>query len=72
MQDKVKLLCDSQSASHLAKNPSYQSKTKRIPIKYHFVRLLNMPMNFPDLVDMSRFSGAYFVVVCSTKSTNLV
>ena len=38
MQDKVKLLCDSQSAIHLAKNPSYHSKTKHIHIKYHFVR----------------------------------
>ena len=38
MQDKVKLLCDSQSAINLAKNPTYHSKTKHIPIKYHFVR----------------------------------
>jgi hypothetical protein len=38
MQDKVKLLYDSQSAINLAKNPDYHSKTKHIPIKYHFVR----------------------------------
>jgi hypothetical protein len=38
MQDKVKLLCDSQSAIHLAKKLAYHSKTKNIPIKYHFVR----------------------------------
>jgi hypothetical protein len=38
MQDKVKLFCDSQSAIHLAKNTTYHSKTKHIPIKYHFVR----------------------------------
>jgi hypothetical protein len=38
MQDKVKLLCDSQSDIHLAKNPTHHSKTKHIPIKYHFVR----------------------------------
>jgi hypothetical protein len=37
MQDKVKLLCDSHSAINLAKNPTYHSKTKHIPIKYHFV-----------------------------------
>jgi hypothetical protein len=36
--DKVNLPCDSQSAIHLAKNPSYHSKIKHIPIKYHFVR----------------------------------
>jgi hypothetical protein len=29
-------------------------------------------LNFRDLVDMSRFNKAYFVVVCSTKSANLV
>jgi hypothetical protein len=38
MQDKVKLLCDNQSTIHLAKNPTCHSKTKHIPIKYHFVR----------------------------------
>jgi hypothetical protein len=38
MQDKVNLLCDNQSAIPLAKNPTYHSKTKHIPIKYHFVR----------------------------------
>ena len=38
MKDKVKLLCDSQSVIHLAKNLAYHSKTKDIPIKYHFVR----------------------------------
>jgi hypothetical protein len=38
MQDKVKLLCDSQSVIHLAKNLAYHNKNKHIPIKYHFVR----------------------------------
>jgi hypothetical protein len=38
MQDKVKLFCDSQSAIHLARNPSYHSKTKHIFVKYHFLR----------------------------------
>eukprot|EP00253_Pinus_taeda_P017565 PITA_17565 len=37
-QDNIKLFCDSQSAIHLAKNPAYHSKSKHIPIKYHFVR----------------------------------
>ena len=31
MQDKVKLLCDSQSVIHLSKNPTYHNKTKNIP-----------------------------------------
>ena len=38
VQNTIKVFCDSQSAIHLAKNPAYHSKTKHIPIKYHFVR----------------------------------
>eukprot|EP00253_Pinus_taeda_P027716 PITA_27716 len=38
LQENIKLFCDSQSAIHLAKNPAYHSKSKHIPIKYHFVR----------------------------------
>jgi hypothetical protein len=47
MQEKVNLLCDSKSVIHLAKNPTYHSKTKLIPIKYHFVR---------HIIDESRVS----------------
>ena len=38
IQIKVKNFCNNQSAIHLAKNPSYHSKTKHIYVKYHFVR----------------------------------
>jgi hypothetical protein len=38
MHDKVKVFFDSQSVIHLTSNPSYQSKTKHISIKYHYVR----------------------------------
>eukprot|EP00253_Pinus_taeda_P027022 PITA_27022 len=38
LQGNIKLFCDSQSAINLAKNPAYHSKSKHIPIKYHFVR----------------------------------
>ena len=38
LQDNIKLFCDIQSAIHLAKNIAYHSKSKHIPIKYHFVR----------------------------------
>ena len=38
IKDKVKLLYNSQNVIHFSKNPSYQSKTKHIPIKYHFFR----------------------------------
>jgi hypothetical protein len=34
----MKVFCDSQSAIHLARNPTYHSKTKHISVKYHFVR----------------------------------
>jgi hypothetical protein len=34
----VRLVCDSQSAIFLAKNPTYHSKTKHIYVQYHFVR----------------------------------
>eukprot|EP00253_Pinus_taeda_P022718 PITA_22718 len=37
LQDNIKLFCDSQSATHLAKNLAYHRKSKHIPIKYHFV-----------------------------------
>ena len=37
-QKIVNIFCDSQSAIHLAKNPAYHSKTKHIPVKYHYVR----------------------------------
>ena len=38
MRNNVKVFFDSQTAIHLAKNPSYHSKTKHISLKYHFVR----------------------------------
>eukprot|EP00253_Pinus_taeda_P024560 PITA_24560 len=37
-QEKVNVLCDSQSAIHLAKNLAYHSKTKHIDVRYHFLR----------------------------------
>jgi hypothetical protein len=38
VQQAVRIECDSQSAIFLAKNPSYNSKTKHIDVQYHFVR----------------------------------
>eukprot|EP00253_Pinus_taeda_P003485 PITA_03485 len=32
------VLCDSQSAIHLATNPAYHSRTKHIDVRYHFLR----------------------------------
>ena len=37
-QDKFVILCDSQSAIHLSKNPSFHSKSKHIQIRYHWIR----------------------------------
>ncbi|KAL5774045.1 hypothetical protein ACOSP7_011602 [Xanthoceras sorbifolium] len=38
-EDNV-LYCESQSAIHLAKNPSFHSRTKHIQLRYHFIRSL--------------------------------
>eukprot|EP00253_Pinus_taeda_P025413 PITA_25413 len=37
-QEKVDVLCDSQSAIHLATNPAYHNRTKHIDVRYHFLR----------------------------------
>ncbi|GAA0170424.1 hypothetical protein LIER_40959 [Lithospermum erythrorhizon] len=37
-QEKFTVLCDSQSATHLSKNPSFHSRSKHIHIRYHWVR----------------------------------
>ncbi|KAE8683538.1 hypothetical protein F3Y22_tig00111200pilonHSYRG00002 [Hibiscus syriacus] len=39
-QENNVLYCDSQSAIHLAKNPSFHSRTKHIQLRYHFIRSL--------------------------------
>ena len=37
-QEKVNVLCDSQSVIHLATNPVYHSRTKHIDVRYHLLR----------------------------------
>ena len=36
--DPIPLHCDNTSAASMSKNPVLHSKTKHIPIKYHFLR----------------------------------
>jgi hypothetical protein len=38
LQQAMRIVCDCQSAIFLVKNPTYNSKTKHINVKYHFVR----------------------------------
>uniref|UniRef100_A0A803L1L9 Retrovirus-related Pol polyprotein from transposon TNT 1-94 n=1 Tax=Chenopodium quinoa TaxID=63459 RepID=A0A803L1L9_CHEQI len=37
-QDKYTLYCDSQSAIHLAKNPTFHARSKHIGVRYHWIR----------------------------------
>jgi len=38
VQEAIRIDYDSQSAIFLAKNPTFNSKTKHIDVQYHFVR----------------------------------
>ncbi|RVW49150.1 Retrovirus-related Pol polyprotein from transposon TNT 1-94 [Vitis vinifera] len=37
-QSKYQLFCDSQSAIHIGKNSSFHSRSKRIDVRYHWIR----------------------------------
>jgi len=46
-QERVRLMCDSQSAIYLSKNQVHHARTKHIDVRYHFVR---------DVVEEGRIS----------------
>jgi len=37
-QQKILVYCNSQSALHIARNPSFHLRTSHIDVQYHFVR----------------------------------
>ena len=37
-QKRYVLYCDSQSAIHLGKNPTFHNKSKHIDVRYHWIR----------------------------------
>ena len=37
-QQKIPMFCDSKSALHIARNPTFYSRTKHIRVQYHFVQ----------------------------------
>ncbi|KAE8684638.1 Chitin elicitor receptor kinase 1 [Hibiscus syriacus] len=53
-QENNILYCDSQSAIHLAKNPSFHSRTKHIQLRYHFIRSLLED----EILKLEKISGA--------------
>ena len=36
-QEKYLLYCDSQSAIHFSKNPTFHSRSKHIDVRYHYI-----------------------------------
>ena len=65
-EDNV-LYCDSQSAIHLAKNPSFHSRTKHIHLRYHFIRSLMED----GILKLEKISGAQNPADMLTKTVTI-
>ena len=65
-EDNV-LYCDSQSAIHLAKNPSFHSRTKHIQLRYHFIRSL---LEY-GILKLEKISGAQNSADMLTKTVTI-
>nr|GFC88484.1 retrovirus-related Pol polyprotein from transposon TNT 1-94 [Tanacetum cinerariifolium] len=65
-QEKITLFCDNQSALYLARNPTFNSKTKHIRVQYHFVR----KKVEEGTVDMQKIHTDYNVADYLTKAIN--
>ena len=65
-EDNV-LYCDSQSAIHLANNPSVHSRTKHIQLWYHFIRSLLED----GILKLEKISGAQNPADMLTKTVTI-
>ena len=65
-EDNV-LYCDCQSAIHLAKNPSFHSRTKHIQLRYHFIRSLLED----GILKLEKISGAQNPADMLTKTVTI-
>ncbi|KAE8692624.1 Retrovirus-related Pol polyprotein from transposon TNT 1-94 [Hibiscus syriacus] len=63
-QENNVLYYDSQSAIHLAKNPSFHSRTKHIQLRYHFIRSLLED----EILKLEKISGAQNLADMLTKT----
>ncbi|GAA0145952.1 transmembrane signal receptor [Lithospermum erythrorhizon] len=63
-QGQFAILCDSQSAIHLSKNPSLHSRSKHIEVRYHWIRdVLEKKLVFIDKVHTNDNSADMFTKI---------
>ncbi|KAE8705011.1 Cytochrome P450 84A1 [Hibiscus syriacus] len=66
-QENNVLYCDSQSAIHLAKNPSFHSRTEHIQLRYHFI----MYLLEDEILKLEKISGAQNPADMLTKTVTI-